>query len=108
MQLNLATKEQLDHPKVRLPGARHGRYARRYDWADICFDSDKASKVDRKSGAFRSGMAWYAAFRWAFGHRNVFLDQLLDEGKLQPRRISRKEYQRYYRIWIKRLLLAGW
>lgn len=105
---NIATKDQLDHPRVTLSEPRETRRARRYAWADILFDAETARHADKRTTAFQRAIAWYDAYRYLYGNRNPVLDALLDRGYHPKLNITRQEYAANYRIWLKRLHLAGW
>lgn len=84
------------------------RYQKNYQWLDICFDTNAAADANQKREAFQRGATWYASYRWLYGKRNAFLDAYIDSGKFTADKISRQEYNLYYRNWLKRLRLHGW
>jgi len=99
-------------PFDKTPSYRHvneERYRQGYLWTDVYFDEETAKHADQEGEDFRRGISWYAGMRWMHDeHRNGYLDELIDSGEFKPDEVSKKEYQLYYRTWIKRLRFYAW
>jgi len=94
--------------KAFLDGS-HERYVNHYGWLHIAYDPEVAQAVDRESEEFRRGLKWYAAYRWLFGHKNSYLDGLIDCGELVPEKLTRQDYQANCREYlVKGVRWFGW
>jgi len=108
MSMDMKIFKSDEAPIVSLSGTTEERQALRYNWAEVCFNSDVASQSDQASEDFIRGFSWYASFRWFLGKKNEFLDNLIDVEGRKPEQVSKKEYLLNRRIWVKWVRKYDW